>query len=243
MLKDEEKRAKYDQYGAAWQAAERGEGPADFHFDFGGQGDSFFGGSGFSSFFNRFFGGDQGLGWDVYGDGAADREAILTLTLGEAFRGGRRQIHLQDPESSKRQTYSVNIPAGVRPGQRIRLAGQGLKGPAGRAGDLYLRVRVLPHAELKLEGDDLHAELDVLPWTAALGGKARLQTLEDEVEVKVPAGFSTGRSIRLRGQGFPRIAGGRGDLYVKIRIVVPEKLNKEQRALFARLAEVSAVEN
>ena len=89
-----------------------------------------------------------------------DREAILTLSLGEAFRGGRQQIHLQDPESGRRQTYSVNIPAGVRPGQRIRLAGQGLAGPGGRAGDLYLQVRVLPHATLRLEGDDLHTGLE-----------------------------------------------------------------------------------
>lgn len=132
----------------------------------------------------------------------------------------------------RRQTYSVNIPAGVRPGQRIRLAGQGLAGSGGRAGDLYLQLRVLPHATLRLEGDDLYTELEVMPWTAALGGKVRLQTLEDEVEV--PAGGR--RSIRLRGRGFPKNAGGRGDLYATICIVVPEKLSAEQRALFSRLA-------
>ncbi|MEE3260078.1 MAG: DnaJ domain-containing protein [Candidatus Latescibacterota bacterium] len=157
VLKDEEKRGKYDRFGADWQ--EGGQRP-DVHFDFGA--DPLSGQSGFSSFFERLCGG------------GGDREAILTLSLGEAFRGGRQQIHLQDPESGRRQTYSVNIPAGVRPGQRVRLAGQGLAGPGGRAGDLYLQVRVLPHATLRLGGDDLHTELEVMPWTAALGGKVRL---------------------------------------------------------------------
>lgn len=231
VLKDEEKRAKYDRYGAAW---ETDRGPADFQFDFGE--------SGFSSFFDNLFGGGKTQRRGFYAGEVVDREAMLTLSLGEAFRGGRRQIHLQDLESNGRQTYSVDIPAGVRPGQRIRLAGQGGQGLDGRAGDLYLQVRVLPHSTLRLEGDDLYTDLDVLPWIAALGGKARLQTLDGEVAVAVPAGCSTGRSIRLRGQGYLQAGGGRGDLYAVVRIVVPEKLSEEQRACFARLAEVSGIE-
>ena len=238
VLKDEEKRAKYDRYGAAWQASDTGQ--ADASFDVGDA--PFFGESGFSSFFENLFGGKR-QGWDFYGGVAIDREAMLTLSLGEAFRGGRHQIQLQDQEGHGLQKYAVDIPAGVRPGQRIRLAGQGRRGPDGRAGDLLLQVRVLPHETLRLQGDDLYSDLDVYPWTAALGGKARLQTLQGEVEVTVPAGFSTGRSIRLRGQGFPREVGGRGDLYAKVRIVVPEDLSEEQRACFARLAAMSAEQN
>ena len=144
VLKDDEKRAKYDQYGAAWQAAQRGEGPSgfNFHFEFGGDRaddfGSFFGRSGFSSFFEHLFGsgGGRGGGWDFFDmgetrQGGLDHEATLSLSLEEAFRGGRREIRLQDPATGQSRTYVVDIPAGVRQGQRIRLAGQGARSAAG----------------------------------------------------------------------------------------------------------------
>ena len=253
VLKDDEKRAKYDQYGAAWQAAQRGEAPSgfDFHFEFGGDRaddfGTFFGRSGFSSFFEHLFGSGGGRRgeWDFFEMGGSrggglDHEATLSLSLEEAFRGGRREIRLQDPSTGQSRTYVVNIPAGVRQGQRIRLAGQGARSVSGGpAGDLYLRVQIQPHSDFRLEGLDLYTTLEIMPWVAALGGKARLKTLDGPVNVKVPPGSSSGRKIRLRGKGYPGPGGRRGDLYAEIRVVVPRQLSPEQKKLFEKLAEVS----
>jgi curved DNA-binding protein len=250
VLKDSEKRARYDRYGAAWQAARRGEtGPGDeFHFEFDGpeadQYGSFFGESGFSSFFEHLFGAGAGSGrrWSFFGDEGpplvgADHQAVLSLTLEEAYRGGRREIRLEDPATGQARTFAVNLPAGVRSGQRIRLAGQGARsGAGGSAGDLYLNVRLLPHPDFRLEGLDLHTTLEIPPWVAVLGGKAQLKTLERSVSIKVPPNSSSGRRIRLRGRGFPGSGGQRGDLYAQISIVVPGHLSADQRALFEKLA-------
>jgi curved DNA-binding protein len=112
-----------------------------------------------------------------------------------------------------------------------------MKGPrSGASGDLYLIVHLKPDPRYKVDGSDLHTSLEIMPWVAALGGTARLSTLEGEVRLKIPPGSSTGRRIRLRGRGLNRPRGGRGDLYAEIRVVVPKQLTAEQRALFERLA-------
>jgi len=131
------------------------------------------------------------------------------------------------------------VPAGMLPGQKIRLAGQGGSGMGGGpSGDLLLAVDLVPHPEFRLDGTDLHVALSVAPWTAALGGSARVPTLEGPVTVKVPAGSSSGRKIRLRGKGYPARKGA-GDLYAEVRIVVPETLTEEERRLFEELAATS----
>ncbi|MEW6754391.1 MAG: DnaJ C-terminal domain-containing protein [Candidatus Latescibacterota bacterium] len=262
VLSDDEKRAKFDRFGADWQAAHHGQAPPQHGSPFGFGGEpgayaSFFRGgpSGFSLFFEHLFGAARGAGprWTDPGffaaaegspPGGLDHEASLTLSLEEAYRGGRREIHLHDPYSGQSRTYAVTIPAGVRHGQRIRLAGQGSRHPGGdAAGDLYLVVRLLPHADLRLEGHDVHTTVEVMPWTAALGGRARLRTLDGAVEVKIPPGSSSGRRIRLRGRGYPGGGGQRGDLYAEIRLVVPRELSPQQRELFRRLAQVSQPEH
>jgi len=254
VLKDPGRRTKYDQYGAAWQAAQHGHPPPrgpGVRFKFGARrqardlGDLLHD-RGFSSFFGHLFGSQaEGSGgwsldppsdqWD--GAGGADHEAEVWLGLEEALQGGRRKITLQNPDTARRKSYRVDIPAGVREGQRLRLAGQGGTG-AGRTGDLYLVVRLHPHPSLRLEGSDLYTVLEVPPWIAALGGKARLRTLDGEVAVSVPASSSSGRKIRLRGKGFAR-PGGRGDLYAEIRIAVPKRLSSEERRLYERLAHLA----
>ncbi|RMF88337.1 MAG: J domain-containing protein [Nitrospinota bacterium] len=256
VLKDPEKRAKYDRFGAAWKAASQGAPPPpgaeEFYFDFdlGGEGGDFFRDlGGFSSFFEHLFGsgtrqrtrkGRTGTtGWEWVSRGA-DQEAPLSLTLEEAARGGRREVTLTDPATGMKRTLVVNIPPGIRPGQRIRLAGQGGKGTGGGPpGDLYLKVDILPHPHFRLEGRDLYTTLPVTPWEAALGGEASLPTLEGRVTVKIPPGSSSGRKIRLRGKGFPDGRGGAGDLYAEIKIVVPEQLSPRERELFEQLARVS----
>ena len=133
------------------------------------------------------------------------------------------------------RSYEVNIPAGVRDGQRIRLAGEGDSGVGGGpSGDLYLRVHVRPHPRFRVEGRDLRMDLPVAPWEAALGAEVEVPTLDGRTRVRVPPGSSTGRTLRLRGQGMPG-----GDLYAEVTIVVPKKLSRAERELFERLAEVS----
>jgi curved DNA-binding protein len=168
----------------------------------------------------------------------ADQEAELELTIEEAYRGGRRWVSLAGPDGQR--SYEVAIPAGVVDGQRIRLAGQGGRGTGGAGpGDLYLMVRIAPHSRYRLEGRDLHVDLLVSPWEAALGSTVPVDTPGGEAKVKVPAGSSSGRRLRLRGQGLPNPRGQPGDLYAEVRIMVPRKPSRRERELFEELAKVS----
>jgi curved DNA-binding protein len=254
-LKDPEKRSKYDRYGSAWKAAQRG-GPSPpgfegFEFDFGGPGGGFAGGfggagfpgggSGFSSFFDMLFGGRPGAASANPFGGGLDREATLVLTLEEAASGGKRELAVEDPGGGGRKTYTVNIPPGVKPGGRIRLRGKGAAAPRSEArGDLYLKVEVLPHPRFTLDGSDLRTTLEVTPWEAALGGQLPVETLSGRLTVRIPPGSSSGRTVRLREQGFPTAEGGKGDLLAEIKIVIPEPLSEQERALFQQLAEASS---
>jgi curved DNA-binding protein len=134
----------------------------------------------------------------------------------------------------------VTIPPGVTNGQRIRLAGQGGQGSGGGpAGDLYLIVRTAPHPRYRVEGRDVYMDLPLAPWEAALGTTVAVDAPDGEAKVKVPAGTSSGRRIRLRGRGLPNPRGHPGDLYAEVRIMVPPKLSREERRLFEELAQVS----
>lgn len=261
VLKDSDKRQKYDQYGSAWKRAQQtGSTPPGWEGSFGGFDFGGGGGGDFSSFFDMLFGGAgrrggarggggfQGFGGQGFGGqgfpgagGGGDTEATIKLSLEEAVRGGKREITLQDPNTGQRKTLSVRIPEGVRAGQRIRLANQGQPGMNGApAGDLYLKLEIEPDPRFKIEGTDLHTTVPVSPWEAALGGDAEVQTLDGAVRVKIPAGSSSGRRIRLRGRGLAQSGGEKGDLLAEIRIVVPEKLSERERELFEQLAESSS---
>jgi len=166
----------------------------------------------------------------------ADTEAEIELTVEEAYHGGRRSITLTGGDGTRR-SFDVTIPPGVTDGQRIRLAGQGGRGSDGaRNGDLYLIVRIAPHPRYRLEGRDLHVELRLAPWEAALGTSVALDTPGGEIKVKVPGGTSSGRRIRLRGRGLPNPKGKAGDLFAEARIMVPPKLSRAERRLFEQLA-------
>ena len=166
----------------------------------------------------------------------ADTEAELELTVEEAYRGGRRSITLAGGDGARR-SFDVTVPAGVTDGQRIRLAGQGGRGSDGApAGDLYLIVRIAPHPRYRLDGRDLYTELRLAPWEAALGTSVAVDTPGGEVKVKVPAGTSSGRRIRLRGRGLPNPRGKPGDLFAEARIMVPPRLSRAERRLFEQLA-------
>jgi curved DNA-binding protein len=233
VLSDPEKRERYDQLGSGWRA---GQEAPDFEDLFGQQGFGGdtrveFGDGAFSEFFERLF-GDRGAAGATGPLRGRDAEALLELSLEEAVAGGRRRLSIDDGRS-----FEVNIPAGVREGQRIRLAGQGAAGRDGAPpGDLYLRVRLRPHPRFRREGDDLYLDLPVAPWEAALGATVPVQTLSGTAQVRVPAGSSSARRLRLRGRGLPKQGDGRGDLYATVQVVVPKRLSDEERELFEKLA-------
>jgi curved DNA-binding protein len=169
----------------------------------------------------------------------ADQEAELTLSVEEAFAGGRRTVTLSTRGGPR--TFEVNIPAGVAEGQRIRLAGQGGQGSGGAAaGDLYLIVRLAPHPRYRVDGRDIAVELRLAPWEAALGASVTVEGPGGEAKLRVPPGTSSGRRLRLKGRGLPNPKGKPGDLYAEAKIVVPPRLEAKERELFEQLASVSS---
>ena len=204
---------------------------------FGGAGGAqAFGGGDFSDFFQSIFGGMGGGGFSGFGQNfgrsaasgqvAGDVEAELTLNLEDAHRGGPMQMTLPNG-----RTVTVKLPAGVSEGKKIKLKGMGNPTRRGN-GDLYLVVKIRPHAMFRLEGEDLHVPVTIMPWTAALGGAIYVPTLDGPVKVKVPAGTHNGKKLKLSGKGLS----AKGDLYVTLTIDVPRTLTKEQKDLFAKLA-------
>jgi curved DNA-binding protein len=246
VLRDSEKRQRYDRLGANWKAGDDVSSAAGFD-GFGGQGGfgdvriDFGGDFGdFSDFFEGLFGGHQrgrrgGNGFSGFSTRGGDHEADLELSLEEAARGGRQRITLADGRE-----YEVNIPAGVRDGQRIRLPGEGGRGQnGGSSGDLFLRVRLEPHDRFRLEGRDIYVTVPITPWEAVLGAAVEVPTLDGPKEVRVPPASDTGRKLRLRGQGMPGPRGAHGDLYAVVEIHVSKRPTGEERELFERLAAVS----
>jgi curved DNA-binding protein len=243
VLSDPQTRRRYDRFGedfrrvpedwdervgagASGSTRSRNGGRSDSRVRFG-QGFGGAGGINIEDLFGDIFSGAGGFG-PVPG---ADQEAVLELTVEEAYRGGQRQISLNG------RNYTVNIPAGVVDGQRIRLAGEGGRGSGdGPPGDLYLVVRIARHPQFRLDGRDLIVDLPVSPWEAALGATVAIHTPGGEAKVKVPAGSSTGRRLRLRGEGMPNPHGKPGDLYAEIKIAVPRKVTGRERELFQQLA-------
>jgi curved DNA-binding protein len=261
VLSDPEKRRKYDQLGANWNqpggfqpppgwGAQQPGGGGGFHrYGTGGDGgvEFEFGGTGFSDFFEAFFGG--GRGRSAFGGGfgrpqpeaerGSDVEADIMVPLEEALNGATRQVSLRRSGSKKVETYQVKIPRGVREGQRIRLAGQGEAGErGGQSGDLFLRVRLARHPDFRVEGSDLVHEDKIFPWQAVLGTEIQVATLEGDVRLKVPAGTRSGQRFRLKGRGLPGTSGARGDLYVELQIEVPKNITDRERQLWAELGQL-----
>ncbi|MCW3009413.1 MAG: chaperone DnaJ domain protein [Solirubrobacterales bacterium] len=241
ILRDPERRAEYDAGGGTRRGgpSPRSRGTSgyggfdDVHVDFGDGVDAsdlfeqlFRGGGGRG----RGFGGFDGFGRGFSGRGR-DVEATLELSLEEAARGGPRHISIDGHD------YEVTIPAGVRDGQLIRLAGEGDPGGGGGpSGDLLLRIRLRPHPRFRVDGDDLLVDLPVAPWEAALGAQVPVETLTGRARVRVPPGSSSGKRLRLRGEGL----GPEGDLYATVMIHVPRSLSDEERRLFEELRDVSS---
>ena len=213
-------------------------------------------GAAYSDFFASLFGRPRGQRHAREPVAGRDIETDLSLALEEASRGGRRSVTVEGSENcptcggtgvagdqvcqtcggqgeiGKPRTLEVQIPPGAREGTRLRLAGQGEPGRnGGPAGDLYFVVRVRPHRLYRVSGDDLEIDLPVYPWEAALGTEAEVPTLEGPVKLKVAPGAPAGQRLRLREKGLVRRNGSRGDLYARLRLVLPATLTEEQRRL------------
>lgn len=264
VLKDPEKRKKYDQLGPDWKTGQDFRPPPgwDVHFDFGQAGgersDFQWGGAGgFSDFFETLFGsrrfrethgGARRPGGAVWRQAGADQEATLRITLEDAFHGATRSVTLQSqtvtPEgriSVQEKTYDVKIPPGILPGQRIRLSGQGSEGlGGGPPGDLYLKIEIEPHPVYRLSGRDITVDLPVTPWEAVLGAEVQIKTPSGPVTLKVPPGTQSGRKLRLRGRGMPNPRGEPGDLFAVVNIMVPTRLSKREKDLYEELQKASS---
>ena len=247
VLKDDEKRKLYDTLGPDWQNAHqfqnRGGAYSGSPFgNFSGQG---FNASGFSDFFETLFGGGSFNSGSFNGSsfsGVAQRprkgrdiDVTLQLTLEDAYRGGAKSVSLQG-SNGKVRNLEVNVPAGVKNGARIRLAGQGEPGSGSDAkpGDLFLHVALLPHSQFMLDDNDVVYELALAPWEAALGAAVRVPTLDGEIELKIPSGSGSSKKFRLRGKGLGS-GTGKGDQFVRLAISMPPSLTDEEKELWEKL--------
>ena len=249
VLSDPDKRRRYEQFGQYWNQAGGASGGGDVDFgrygnfdDFindllgrfgggGGPASGAFGGApggfGFSSGFpGGFPGGAAGAGRAPLN---LDAEASISLSFADAFRGCERTLAVNE------ERVQVRIPPGVKTGSRLRLKGKGnLQPGTGRRGDLYLNLKLLDHPVWSLDGDLLRAELPLSLDELALGGEVRVATPDGEATVQVPAGMEPGRSLRLKGKGWP-IKDGRGDLLLSLSLRLPPSFSEAERQLLEQL--------
>lgn len=242
VLSDPEKRAAYDALGPNWRDHQNFEPPPGWEqqFSFGGGGFTQHDGD-FSDFFETLFGAAGAGGFHRHGRRAsgfkgADEHARVGITLEEAFKRDRVEITLARPEGGQPRRLKVKIPEGISDGMRVRLKGQGGPGVGGgERGDLFVEFRLVPHPTFRPEGRDIHYELPVAPWEAALGTELNVPTLGGPVKLKVPAGSQSGNRLRLKGRGLP--GNPPGDQYVTLKVVLPKATSPEHRKLYEQMAE------
>ena len=253
VLGDPEKRKKYDELGENWQAYEQGggrpggnpfggrpEGGQSFNYE--GGGNDPFGGADFSDFFEQFFGrGGGGAGRQTGGRAGfggqreakgRDYETEMEISLEDAYQGTSRIIQLEG------EKLRISTKTGSYDGQSLRIKGKGAKGQgAAQPGDLYVRIKVLPHPRFTRESDDLRTTQSIDLYTAVLGGETIVHTFSGQLKVKITAGTQPGKTVRIKGKGMP-VYGKTdtyGDLYVQLQIQIPEKLSEQQKTLFEQL--------
>jgi DnaJ-class molecular chaperone len=255
VLGDQEKRKKFDQLGANWKNGADFTPPPNW----GGGGGGFQGGiniedlfgraqegrgGAFSDFFEALFGGMTGMGGMGGAETgrrtrtggrtsrAAESETELALPLEDMHRGTTRKLTVRLGNAAK--TIDIRIPPGARDDSKIRIPGGGPNG-----GDLYVRLRQEQHPTFVVKGDDTEVEVAIAPWEAALGANIHVPTLDGKAEIRVPPGIGSGQRLRLRGQGMNMRGGGRGDHFVRVKIVVPKELTEAEKKLFQELSRVS----
>ena len=209
-------------------------------FRTGGAGPGGFGGGGFEDILNSMFSGGgvrgarpgAGNTFEFDPGGIAidlDLSVAMTVSLEESVKGAEKRVRLPTGKE-----LNVRIPAGVAAGQQIRLKGQGETAPGHPPGDLLIAVSIAPHPFFKVDGGDLRVDLPITLYEAVLGGKVRVPTLGNAVELSIPKNTSSGRTFRLKGKGLPKAAGGPGDLFVTTRIMLPDGNDSELEALMQK---------
>jgi curved DNA-binding protein len=266
VLKDPQKRKQYDALGANWKAGQEFRPPPGWdggHFAGGGGHAQQFDMGGFSDFFEAFFGnvgagrsgssrsfnfdlGDQGGFGGMPEEKPQSSEAMLTISLEDAYHGATKEISLESIEydrsgqpRSQIKSYRVKIPVGTTEGSIIRMTGQGAKTPQGKAADLLLKIKIAAHPYFRVSGHDVTTDLRLSPWEAALGAKVSVHTLDGEIKLNVPPGTQGGQRLRLKGKGLKSSGKDAGDMYAEVKILVPEKLSTTERELLEKLARVS----
>jgi curved DNA-binding protein len=248
VLKDPEKRAAYDQLGREWKSGQEFRPPPDWNagFEFRGGGYTAGDADEYSDFFEALFGRGFARGSGTEGRRAfrmrgEHHHAKVLIDLEDSMSGATRSISLRVPELSKDghvvtrdRTLNVCIPKGIRPGQQIRLVGQGGAGLGGaEPGDLYLEVEFRDHPLYSVHGADIHLLLPVAPWEAALGATIKAPTPSGVVDLKIPANSKQGRKLRLKGRGLP----GKqpGDLYIVLQLALPPADSEAAKSLYRQM--------
>ena len=257
VLSDPEKRKKYDKYGKDWEQFEAAEkhykqygkgqgssgygGFGGFEFNGGNSRTQYFGDANdFSDFFNMFFGGGSSAGGSSRSRRMSfkgqDYSAVAEITLEEAYHGTSRLLDLNNKK------IRVKFKPGVKDGQKLKIKGKGAPGVnGGEPGDLYIKIKVLPHPVFERDGDNLKTTVDIDLYTAVLGGEVEVKTLDGKkVKIKIPAGTQNGKVFRVKGKGMPNYNNPNvhGDLYIKVRVKIPEKLTPKQKELFEQLRDM-----
>jgi len=256
VLSDPEKRKKYDQFGQYWQQADQFQQrggrtrttTTGFGNDMGGFDFSQYGS--FEEFIDELLGRFNTTGgtrtrykyqtspggFSDFGSGVggatsvgADAEATIRLTFSEAFRGVQKRLSIGN------EVVNVRIPGGAKPGSRIRVPGKGKASPYGNRGDLYLNVELQPHSFFRFEDDHLICEVPITPDEAVLGSNIEVPTPDGKVSVKVPAGIRSGQSLRLRGKGWTKPKGERGDLFVRVNVTIPKNITAKEREFYDKI--------
>lgn len=248
VLKDPDKRAKYDQYGQYWKQQEQQQQQGGFrpeqryqqyqHFD---EGDA----AGFEEFINSIFRQrQQQQQQSPFYDVSQDIHAKLAISLEDSFAGAEKMLQLNVPVVDERgrmgyqqRTVKVKIPQGIADQQQIRLKGQGGQSN-GQAGDLYIEISILPHPWLRLDKRDVHMQLPVAPWEAALGASVEVPTLAGAVKLKIPKLSQSGKQMRLKGRGLP--GNPAGDQYVTLEIVIPPHNTEQLDQLYEQMAKAAS---
>lgn len=248
VLKDAEKRTAYDQLGTNFKGGQEFRPPPDWNAGFEFSGGGFTGGDAadysdfFESLFGRGFHAGQG-GRAPFPSRGEDHHAKVLIDLEDAYQGANRIITLRVPGVdaqghvlTRERVLNVSIPKGIREGQHIRLGGQGSAGVGeGQAGDLYLEIEFRAHPLYRVEGRDIHLDLPVAPWEAALGATVKVPTLGGVVELKIPEGSVSGYKLRLKGRGIP--GDPPGDCYVRLVIVLPPADSEAAKDIYRKMAQ------
>ena len=199
----------------------------------------------FSEFFNMFFGNvetEDDIKKIKKAKVAVKGENVETeikVKIEDAFYGLTKKISLRTVEG-KMKTFTVSIPAGIRDGEKIRLIGQGKTGiNGGKNGDLFIKINIENDSKFKLKGYDLYTDLCLTPWEAALGTRVKIDSIDDETQVYIPQGIQSGEIVKIQSKGYKNGQGGRGDLIVEVKIMVPKQLTNEEKKLFEKLDEIS----